>query len=96
MAAVDPAQYLDSPGACLLVISRAVLDSADELAAHGGDVEPKALHTQWSAAVARFRSRPDRVAGHLSDASHDILPEASLRVAREINRWLVELARGGS
>ena len=96
MAAVDPAQYLDSPGPCLLFTSRAVLDSADEFAVHGGDVDANELHVQWSAAVTQFRSRPDRIVVELSDASHDILPEASSQVALEIGRWLAELARDGS
>jgi hypothetical protein len=96
MAAVDPGRYLDSPGPCLLFTSPDVLDSADEPAAHGGCVQAQELHGQWSAAVARFGSRPDRVAVQLSDASHDILPEASPQVALEIGRWLAELTRRGS
>ena len=49
------------------------------------------LRELWPASRARFRSRPGGTVVELSDTSHEILPEASDRVATEITRWLSSL-----
>ena len=92
MATVDPDQYLDAPGPCLLFASSAVQDMADDdPASGGGEMDPTVLRELWPASLARFRSCPGSTAVELSDTSHEILPEASDRVATEITRWLSSL-----